>query len=175
MTTTDPIAPDETDAGAAEPLALGRFLPYRLSVLAEGVSRAFARHYERRFGVTIPEWRIMAVLGEGPPCSTQEVIRRTRMDRVKVSRAAIRLEDKGLIARAPRPGDGRAYTLKLSRRGLAVYRRIVPMAHALQAELVRALGADEVRALDAALDKLQACADRLDPASDTDADAPSTP
>ena len=175
MEMTNPIASDEADAGAAEPLALGRFLPYRLSVLAEGVSRAFARHYERRFGVTIPEWRIMAVLGEGPPRTTQEVIGRTRMDRAKVSRAAIRLEDKGLIARAPRPGDQRAHTLELSRRGLAVYRRIVPMAHALQADLVRALGADELRAFEAVLDKLQACADRLDPASDAAPDAPPTP
>lgn len=170
MESADSTAVGGTGAGAADALALGRFLPYRLSVLAEAVSRAFARHYERRFGVTIPEWRIMAVLGEGPR-TTQEVIGRTRMDRAKVSRAAIRLQDKGLIARAPRPGDQRAHTLELSRRGLAVYRRIVPMAHALQAELVRALGADELRAFEAVLDKLQACADRLDPTPD----APPTP
>ena len=174
MEPADRAAVGETGANAADALALGRFLPYRLSVLAEAVSRAFARHYERRFGVTIPEWRIMAVLGEGPR-ATQEVIERTRMDRAKVSRAAIRLEDKGLIARAPRPGDQRAHTLELSGRGLAVYRQIVPMAHALQAELVQALGADELRAFEAVLDKLQACADRLDPESDPAPDAPPTP
>ena len=161
------IVDDETEAGGADPLALARFLPYRLSILAESVSRAFAQHYERRFGLTIPEWRLMAVLGENSPQSTQDVIERTRMDRAKVSRAAIRLEDKGLIARAPLPGDQRAHRLQLSLRGLAMYRQIVPMAYALQTELVQSLGEDELRAFDAVLDGLQACADQLAPASDT--------
>lgn len=158
------VAKDEEGVGTS--LALGGFLPYRLSILAESVSRAFAQHYERRFGITIPEWRLLAVLGERSPQSTQEVIQRTRMDRVKVSRAAIRLEDKGLLARLPQPGDLRAHSLRLSRRGLAMYRQIVPIAHGLQAELVHALGADEVRAFDAVLGKLQECADRLAPNSD---------
>lgn len=160
----DSVVDAEDGAGAG--LSLGGFLPYRLSVLAESVSRAFAGHYERRFGVTIPEWRVMAVLGERSPQATQEVIRRTRMDRAKVSRAAIRLEDRGLIVRAPQPGDQRAHSLRFTRKGLAMYRQIVPIAHALQAELVQVLRADEMRAFDAALDKLQACADRLDPVSD---------
>lgn len=158
---------DETEAGGADSLALARFLPYRLSILAESVSRAFAQHYERRFGLTIPEWRLMAVLGENSPQSTQDVIERTRMDRAKVSRAAIRLEDKGLIARAPLPGDQRAHRLQLSQRGRAMYRQIVPMAYALQTELVQSLGKDELRTFDAVLDGLQACADQLAPASDT--------
>lgn len=168
MTLANSLVHGKTRAGETEPLTLGGFLPYRLSILAEGVSRAFAQHYEHRFGLTIPEWRLMAVLGERSPQSTQDVIQRTRMDRVKVSRAAIRLEDKGLISRAPLPGDQRAHRLRLSRRGLAMYRQIVPMAHALQAELVHGLGADELRAFDAVLGKLQACADRLAP-SDPDA------
>ena len=156
----------ETGTGEAAPLTLARFLPYRLSIIAESVSRAFAQHYERRFGLTIPEWRLMAVLGENSTQSTQDVIERTRMDRAKVSRAAIRLEDKGLIARAPLPGDQRAHRLRLSQRGLAMYQQIVPMAHALQTELVQSLDEGELRAFDAVLDRLQACADRLAPASD---------
>lgn len=163
MQRTNLIAKNEHDDKAVDRLSLAEFLPYRLSILAESVSRAFARHYEQRFGITVPEWRVMAVLGERSRQTTQEVIVRTRMDRVKVSRAAIRLEDKGLIARAPRPGDQRAYDLRLSRRGLAVYRQIVPLAHALQAELLRNLGADEARGFDVVLGRLLACADRLAP------------
>jgi len=148
--------------GAVEALALDRFLPYRLSILSEAVSRAFAAHYERRFNITIPEWRIMAVLGERSPQATQELIDRTRMDRVKVSRAAIRLEDKGLIVRNQSPGDRRALSLRLSRRGVAIYRELVPFAHALQAALVRDFGdGQELTEFDAALDKLLACADCL--------------
>jgi DNA-binding MarR family transcriptional regulator len=165
---TKGVADIEWEAESGRVLVLGEFLPYRLSVLAESVSRAFAQHYERRFGISIPEWRVMAVLGERSPQSTQEVIGRTRMDRVKVSRAAIRLEDKKLIARTPLPGDQRAHNLRLSRRGLAMYHQIVPIAHALQAELLRALGNNELRAFDASVGKLLNYADRLASVSEND-------
>src|SRR5690348_7588077 len=91
----------ESSPSREGPLQLAQFLPYQLSILAESVSRAFARHYAQRFGITIPEWRLIAVLGESGPQTTKAVIARTRMDRVNVSRAAIRLEDKGLIVRSP--------------------------------------------------------------------------
>jgi len=90
------------------------------------------------------------------------------MDRVKVSRAAIRLADKGLIARTSQPGDQRAHSLKLSRRGFAMYRQIVPFAHALQAELVQALGKDELRGFDDIIGKLQEFAERLAPGTGTE-------
>lgn len=148
----------------SHPLMLGEFLPYRLSILAEAVSGAFARHYERRFGITIPEWRIMAVLGERGLCSTQDIIGRTRMDPAKVSRAALRLEHKGLIARTKAPGDQRAFHLRLRRRGIATYREIVPLAHALQAELVRGFGPAELAAFDGAVDRLLRRVSELAPA-----------
>lgn len=136
------------------PLRLAGFLPYRLSVVAERISRAFAARYQLEFGLTIPEWRIMAVLGEDAPCSTQAVIERTGMDRVKVSRAVIRLAGKGLLARRPHPADQRAQLLRLSRSGLAVYQRIVPLAHRMQADLAAALTEAEQRELDRILRKL---------------------
>lgn len=143
------------------PLRLAEFLPYRLSVAGETVSRAFADRYEAEFDLSIPEWRVMAILGEGAPLTTQEVIARTEMDRVKVSRAVIRLAAKELIARAPYPGDQRAQVLRLAPRGLALYRRIVPRARALQAELAEALTDEERRALDTILHKLHRRAARL--------------
>ena len=137
-----------------EPLILGEFLPYRLSVVTEAVSRLFAEHYEARFGITIREWRVMAVVGEAPPRSTQEVIERTGMDRVKVSRAAIRLVDKGLLARRPDPGDARAHLLSLTRKGEGVYRAIVPLAREIQAALAAGLTAEEEAQLGAILHKI---------------------
>ena len=149
------------EASAGERLVLDRFLPYRLSILAENLSRAFARQYGRRFDLTIPEWRVVAVLGEGGKRTTREVIGRTRMDRVSVSRAAIRLEQKGLILRRPLEADGRAHELCLSRRGSAVYRQIVPLAQALQAELLHGFDASQRDALGAAIDTLLERAGRL--------------
>jgi DNA-binding MarR family transcriptional regulator len=143
------------------PLRLSEFLPYRISVAAESVSRAFAARYEAEFGLTIPEWRVMAILGEGEPLSTQAVIARTEMDRVKVSRAVIRLADKRLIARTPHPEDQRAQLLRLAPRGQVLYRRIVPRAHALQAELADVLTEADIAALGDILEKLHRRASRL--------------
>lgn len=128
---------------------------------AESVSRAFAERYEAEFGLSIPEWRVMAILGEEAPLSTQAVIARTEMDRVKVSRAVIRLVEKGLVQRLPHPEDQRAQLLRLAPRGLALYRRIVPRAHALQAELAEVLSAGEIAALGEMLERLHRRASRL--------------
>ena len=155
---TTPKSPPPKPAG---PLRLAEFLPYRVSVAAESVSRAFAERYEAEFGLSIPEWRVMAILGEGEALLTQAVIARTEMDRVKVSRAVIRLAEKGLVSRAPHPEDQRAQVLRLSARGTALYRRIVPRAHALQAELAEVLSSEEIAALMEMLDRLHRRASRL--------------
>src|SRR5512147_221812 len=81
------------------PLALDRFLPYRLSVLANTVSTSIARVYARRFGLSVPEWRVMAVLGMSPPLTAGDVCGRTAMDKVRVSRAVARLLRGGLLDR----------------------------------------------------------------------------
>ncbi|HWX47450.1 MAG TPA: MarR family transcriptional regulator [Roseomonas sp.] len=140
----------------AEPLILQDFLPYRLSVAAEVVSGLFATRYQQRFGISIPEWRVVAVVGQQGAPSTQEVIERTGMDRVRVSRAVIRLADKGLLERQPHPRDQRAQILRLSRQGRAVYAEIVPLARALHATLASALTEAEQRQLSLLLDKIGA-------------------
>jgi DNA-binding MarR family transcriptional regulator len=147
----------EQGEGAGTPqLVLHDFLPYRISVVAEAVSHLFATRYEERFGLSIPEWRVMAVLGEGAPQTTQQVIARTGMDRVRVSRAVIRLADKGLLDRAPLPHDQRAQRLSLSPAGREIYARIVPLAQEMQAALAAALTEQERAQLDRILGKLAA-------------------
>ena len=74
-------------ADGDNPLHLDRFLPYRLSVLSNTVSMSIAGAYEREFGLTIPQWRVMAVLARLPDLSAVEVAERTAMDKVAVSRA----------------------------------------------------------------------------------------
>jgi DNA-binding MarR family transcriptional regulator len=146
--------PARNAGDAAVPLALGEFLPYRFSVVAEAISRLFATRYEQSFGLSIPEWRVMAVLGEAAPLSTQDVISRTGMDRVRVSRAVIRLADKGLLDRRAHPQDQRAQVLQLSRPGRAVYAEIVPLARDMQAALAAALTEAEQQQLGLILEKI---------------------
>jgi DNA-binding MarR family transcriptional regulator len=157
------IAEDEAGAADAEPapLALDRFVPYRLSVLANTVSMSIARVYVRRFGLSVPEWRVMAVLGMAPPLTAGDICGRTAMDKVRVSRAVARLLDAGLLDRRIDDGDRRRAFLTLSRKGRRVYRDIIPLALVAETQLMAALGADERRQLDGLIGKLQARADLL--------------
>ncbi len=140
--------------GAMAAFDLETFLPYRLSVLANRLSRAFARRYQEEFGISIAEWRAIAVLGSFAPLSSNEIGDKTEMDKAKVSRAVAALLKAGLIERTPHPTDQRLIQLTLSRRGRAIYEAIVPRARALEAELIAGMSRVEVRQLDALLDRL---------------------
>mgnify|MGYP001572661675 FL=1 len=134
---------------------LNDFLPYRLSSLTNRVSRAFAALYSERFDLTIPEWRVMAVLGQEPGLSADQVCARTEMDKVTVSRAVARLLEKGHVAREVASVDRRRSVLALSARGRSVYRKIIPLARDYEAALTANLAAPERQALLALLDRLR--------------------
>lgn len=151
----------DADALAARAFALERFLPYRLSVLANYSSRAFARRYGDAFGLTIPEWRVMAVLARFAPLSANEVAERTAMDKVRVSRAVARLLKTGLVDRTTAREDRRRSTLRLSRAGRKIHAAIVPLARALEAELLAGIGEAERAQLERLMDKLLARARSL--------------
>jgi len=138
----------------ASRLKLDRFVPYRLSVLTNSVSRALALRYAERFGLTIPQWRIVAVLGHEPDLSAVEVAERTVMDKVSVSRAVSALEsDRRLIRRVDRD-DRRRSLLRLSASGRALYREIIPLARSYEMQLLSTLTAGERSALDDLLTRL---------------------
>jgi DNA-binding MarR family transcriptional regulator len=135
-------------------LQLDRFLPYRLSVLSNLVSSAIAGSYSARFGISIPEWRVMAVLAMQPELSAAQVAERTAMDKVAVSRAVSSLLDKGRIERSVSPGDRRRSILKLSTEGVNIYREVVPLALRHEQSLLDVLDATDRVALERILDTL---------------------
>jgi DNA-binding MarR family transcriptional regulator len=135
-------------------LDLDSFLPYRLSVLTNRVSSAIARHYSQRFSLSIPEWRVMAVLGQAPGLSAREVAERTAMDKVQVSRAVQSLLAARRLTRVAHQRDGRVAHLALSARGLAIYNEVVPVALALEEQFLSVLNSRERRAFDTLLAKL---------------------
>ena len=130
------------------------FLPYRLSVAANRVSRRFADRYGAAFGLSIPEWRVMAVLGRFGRLPAREVAARTAMDKVKVSRAVRQLEARGHLARVADAADARLRWLALSPAGQAVHVAILPMAREIEAEVTEGLSAAELAVLHAALGRI---------------------
>jgi len=135
-------------------LDLDQFIPYRLSVLTNRVSSAIARHYSDRFNLSIPEWRVMAVLGQTPGLSARQVADRTAMDKVQVSRAVQSLLAARRLTRDMHHQDARVSQLSLSSQGLAIYKELVPVALELEREFLAVLNTKERKSLDQLLTKL---------------------
>ena len=132
------------------------FLPYKLSVAANRVSRLFARRYFEAYGLSIPEWRVLAMVGRFGTLSPSAVGEWTAMDKVKVSRAAASLVERGLVRQTQDPKDGRGRLLRLTRKGAAVHRGVVPLACELEEQLSGGMSRTEWASLLKALDKLSA-------------------
>ena len=137
------------------PLILDDFIPYRLSVTSNLVSDSIARAYESLFGLTIPEWRLIAVIAETGGITQQAIGARTLMDKVTVSRAAIALVGGGLLARRDNPEDRRSHLLDLTDDGRSLYAAVAPKALDLERRLFAAFDPAEVAQFVAMLRRIE--------------------
>ena len=135
-------------------LELETFLPYRLSVLSNTLSQAIAKVYDKRFDLSVTEWRAMAVLGNRPDISAREVAERTAMDKVAISRAVARMLKKGRIERSTARHDKRQSVLRLSEEGWRIYNQVAPLALEHEQRLLAHLDAEERQWLERILDTL---------------------
>jgi DNA-binding MarR family transcriptional regulator len=142
-------------------LRLDGYLPYRLSVASNAVSRLIARAYEDRFGLTIPQWRLIAVLAEDGPLTQQAIGARTVMDKVTVSRATQGLVKRRLVQRAPHDADGRSHHLALSKAGERLYSEVSPVALEYEARLLQQFDPAAVEELKRVLRHLESTAEVL--------------
>jgi len=143
---------DETD----KELILEDFLPYRLAILSHTVSSLIARVYEKRFGLTIPEWRVIAIVGRFPGLSAVEVAERTMLDKVAVSRAVTKLIKAGRIDREFADADRRRSILTLSEEGRKVHDEIAPLAMRMENDLLHGLGDEQIATLNTVIERLLA-------------------
>lgn len=119
---------------------LDDFLPYQLAVVAERTSREYSKRYRDRFGISIPEWRVLAHLSQAGSVSVREVYEKVAMDKPKVSRAAQRLEAAGYLTKRENPNDRRLVELSLTPKGRKTVEEIFPIARAYEAEVMDRLG-----------------------------------
>ncbi len=133
---------------------LAEFLPYRLSVTSNAVSDLIAGKYRAQFGLKIPEWRIMAVLGDAGALTQRELVSATLMDKVAVNRACKVLETRALVARIPNASDGRSHHLELTAQGRTMHGQIMPLAIDMYEKVFACLTEKENDKLRAILAKL---------------------
>ena len=130
------------------------FLPHRLSVASEFVSRLLSRLYLEEIGLTMAEWRLLAAVGRYGVLSPTAAGEHTDMDKVKVSRAAASLAARGYLKQGHDPNDGRGRLLRLSRKGTTVYAAMPARAHQLEQTVAAALTAAEWNTLQRSLAKV---------------------
>jgi DNA-binding MarR family transcriptional regulator len=139
---------------AAEKLSLQEFIPYKLAVAANRLSQSIGSLFERKYGIMIPEWRILMALHSFGPLAPNEVVEHTSMDKARVSRAQRRLVDLGLLAPSADPRDGRRLVLFLTRKGASMCDTIIPEARRTEAWFLSVLSRSERKVLDTALSRL---------------------
>jgi len=135
---------------------LETFLAYRLDRIAEAVSRHFQPVYRDQHGMTRPEWKVLAHLGEAEGTLTaREIVRRTGLHKTKVSRAVSALESRRWLERTRDEADRRIEHLKLTAKGRGEYDKLVGILKAREDEMLRRLSAEELQTVDAALKVLE--------------------
>ena len=154
---TDKAAAQQGDAmqrDGAPVLALESFLPYRLNLVSETVSQAFASLYETQFGIARPEWRVIALLGQYGRLTAKTIGERSAMHKTKVSRAVASMEKRKLVIRTPNPDDMRESFVELSPDGQSIYEAIVPQALAFTQSLQDSLSAAQRDVLEDMLERI---------------------
>lgn len=141
---------------------LADFVPYQMSVATNVVSDLVARQYRNTYGLKIPEWRVMAVLGDSGARTQRELVHATRMDKVAVNRACKVLEDRALVQRSPNARDGRSHHLELTAAGLEMHSRIMPHALEMEARILAPLSEAERQQFVSLLARIEASAEALE-------------
>ena len=150
--------PDREAASAStDKFVLSDFLPYRIVVLGHAISRNLAAAYEDE-DLTIPEWRVLAVVAQASAMAARDVAALTPMDKMAVSRAVASLEQKGHVIRRTSEADKRVQTLALSREGRQIFDRVAALAGAYQEKILAPLRPEERKAFLSALATLEASA-----------------
>ena len=141
---------------------LAKFLPYQLSITSNAVSGRIAQEYRQRFGLSVPEWRVMAVIGDSGALTQRELTQRTLMDKVAVNRACKVLEERGLAMRTPNELDGRSHHLDLTDEGREMHGKIMPLAVEMEQRVFAGFSDAELSQFRSILERVRGQLDDID-------------
>jgi DNA-binding MarR family transcriptional regulator len=131
-------------SGKGARLDLFRFVPFRLNRLAAEVSAALSSEYQERYGLDIPEWRVLATLGfRNDPCSAQYIVHCTRTHKSTISRAVTALMTRQLVERVENEDDRREFRLRMTQKGQALYAQLIPRLLRKEREIMSCLSLQE--------------------------------
>ena len=150
-------------------LDLFRFVPFRLNRLAAEVSAALSGEYQARYGLDIPEWRVLATLGfRNDACSAQYIAHCTRTHKSTISRAVTALMTRQLVERVENEDDRREFRLRLTRKGKALYEKLIPRLLRKEREIMSCLTLQEQRDLARLLGKIENSLDLVQTSGEAD-------
>jgi DNA-binding MarR family transcriptional regulator len=151
-------------------LDLFRFTPFRLNRLAAEVSMALSSEYRERYGLDIPEWRVLATLGfRNGACSAQYISDCTRTHKSTISRAVTALMQRQIVERVENEDDRREFALRLTRRGETLYQKLIPRLLRKEQEILACLSARERKELASLLGKIEESLDLVQTSKEADA------
>jgi DNA-binding MarR family transcriptional regulator len=147
----------EENASKKSPtLDLFRFVPFRLNRLAAEVSAALSSEYQERYGLDIPEWRVLATLGfRNDACSAQYISHCTRTHKSTISRAVTALMQRQLVERVENADDRREFRLRMTRKGTALYEELIPRLLRREQEILSCLSAQQRKEFALLLGKIE--------------------
>jgi DNA-binding MarR family transcriptional regulator len=152
--------PRESAARKGSRLDLFRFVPFRLNRLAAEVSAELSSEYQERYGLDIPEWRVLATLGfRDDACSAQYIAHCTRTHKSTISRAVTALMTRRLVERVENEDDRREFALRMTRKGKALYEELIPRLLRKEREILSCLSAQERKDFAYMLGKIESSLD----------------
>ena len=161
---------EENASKKSSRLDLFRFTPFRLNRLAAEVSMALSGEYQERYGLDIPEWRVLATLGfRNEACSAQYVSDCTRTHKSTISRAVTALMARQIVERVENADDRREFALRMTKKGKALYQELIPRLRRREQEILSCLSARERKDFAALLGKIERSLDLVQTSREADA------
>jgi DNA-binding MarR family transcriptional regulator len=152
---------EEAGKMPASTFDLNEFLPYRMLVVTNKVTQVFAARYKKEFGITVPESRVINVVGRNSPLSSWEICEQTTMNKTRVSVAITNLVNTGILAKQVHPVDQRQLELTLTRKGETLRKKMVVIALEMEQQITAGCGVKGRRALMDLLGQIERDTERM--------------